>query len=246
MNYKKIIISLSLLAILILAWSKVLDKKAYESNLETTKDVAVYLATTRGLNAVLTIVEEINFQVGIGVTVEISMGKIINPINDFLDRFSWILLLSLISLGLQKLILTFGEANLLNILLSISIFIVIFGEFYSKKNNDIFDFFRKIMLFIIFLRFAIPFMEISNSYIYQQIMQKQIKVIEKKMIEMKEELEVILPTSKNKDKIKNLNLEILKSEKIKTDILAKKDDSFLEYYKKIMIFLIFFVKLCYL
>jgi hypothetical protein len=198
--------------ILILSWGKILDGKAHESNLETTKDVAVYMATTRGINAILSVFEETTISLGIGAGIELSVGKIVNPINDFLDRVSWILLFSLISLGIQKLILTLVETNIINLLLSLSIFTLIFGQIYSKINRNIFNINIKILIFLIFVRFAVPLMELTNAYIYDKVMKAQVEVIQSKMEKVEQDLEKIvsdidIASSQIKNTSENNNIE---------------------------------------
>ena len=215
---KSIVISILLIATLLLAWSKVLDKKAYTSNLETTKEVAVYLATTRSINAILSVFENTTVELGVGATIQLSVGKIVNPINDFLDRFSWILLISLISLGIQKLILTLGEVNVINILLTFSIFTVIFSQLYSKTDEFISSNAYKLMLVLLFIRFAIPVAEFANSYIYEKVMQNQVRIAQTKMQDMEKSLNEIAKTIKENpvdEKMELLKQEIqkLKDEK---------------------------------
>jgi hypothetical protein len=196
-NIKIIFLSILILIIVSLSATKYLDKNAYNSNISSAKEVAIYLVTTRGLNAILSVVENSSFNVGIGINVEIALGQIVNPINDFLDRFSWILLLSLISLGIQKFILIFIETNILTILLIVFGFLTIFGKIYIKYNNKIFI---KLLVLFTFIRLAVPFMELSNSYVYDTIMKKELQVIHTKMSNMEYELKKLLPNQNNDQK----------------------------------------------
>jgi hypothetical protein len=197
-NIKIIFLSILILIIVSLSATKYLDKNAYNSNISSAKEVAIYLVTTRGINAILSVVENSSFNVGIGINVEIAVGQIVNPINDFLDRFSWILLLSLISLGIQKFILIFIETNILTILLIVFGFLTIFGKIYIKYNNKIFI---KLLVLFTFIRLAVPFMELSNSYIYDTIMKKELQVIHTKMSNMQYELKKLLPNQNDEQKI---------------------------------------------
>jgi hypothetical protein len=196
-NIKIIFLSILILIIVSLSATKYLDKNAYNSNISSAKEVAIYLVTTRGLNAILSVVENSSFNVGIGINVEIALGQIVNPINDFLDRFSWILLLSLISLGIQKFILIFIETNILTVLLIVFGFLTIFGKIYIKYNNKIFI---KLLVLFTFIRLAVPFMELSNSYVYDTIMKKELQVIHTKMSNMEYELKKLLPNQNNDQK----------------------------------------------
>src|SRR5660397_82253 len=66
------------------------------------KQALAVFATAKGLNAVISLVQ--GTEVGPpGVTI--SIGEILDPINDLVERFSWIMLASLTSLGIQKIMM---------------------------------------------------------------------------------------------------------------------------------------------
>ena len=62
----------------------------------------------RGLDATISVFQESSISAGIGVQGTLALGEVLDPINDLIERFSNILLLSLLSLGIQKLILSVG------------------------------------------------------------------------------------------------------------------------------------------
>ena len=62
----------------------------------------------RGLDATISVFQESSISAGIGVQGTFALGEVLDPINDLIERFSNILLLSLLSLGVQRLILSLG------------------------------------------------------------------------------------------------------------------------------------------
>ena len=67
-------------------------------------------AIAKGLNAVISLIQgtELNAApAGIGVTI--TVGEILDPMNDLIERFSWIMLAASVSLGVQKILLAIGE-----------------------------------------------------------------------------------------------------------------------------------------
>ena len=227
--YDMKIIGLSIFILLIIGLSitKIVDKNAYESNISSAKEVGAYLVTTRGINAILSVIQNSSVNMGIGVNVEIAAGQVVNPLNDFLDRFSWILLFSLISLGIQKLILILIETNILTIFLIIFGSLTIFGKIYSKYDNKIFI---KLFLLFTFIRLSVPFMEISNSYIYNTMMKKELQTIQTKMHSMEKELKTLLPTQNNVKKLK-IEKEIKALEIKKEELISKNSQGLLDKYK---------------
>jgi len=209
---KKIIISVILLLVLALSWSKLLDIKAQEYNIQTTKDVVTTLAITRSINAALSVVQNSSLLLGVGVQVDMAIGQVVNPINDFLDRFSWILLFALISLGIQNLIITIAQTPFINIMLSLSIITFIIFLFKNKYNKVLYT----TVLFLIFIRFAVPIIDITNGYIYDTMMKQQIEKITKSNEKFNKELQKLLPNSQfSQHQIKLLDKQItlLKQEK---------------------------------
>ena len=78
-----------------------------ETHLEETMTRAAYtFAAVRGINAVISMIQgtELAFSPA-GVGVRLSIGEILDPINDLAERFSWIMLVSTTSLGLQRVLL---------------------------------------------------------------------------------------------------------------------------------------------
>jgi len=226
---KKIIVSIFLLLVLALAWSKALDIHAKEYNLETTKDVITTLAITRSINAALSVVQNSSLLLGVGVQADIAIGEVVNPINDFLDRFSWVLLFALISLGIQDFIILLAQTPLLNGLLTISVLLVIFSYF---KPNLYSNFMYKLMLFLIFIRFAVPMIDIVNGYIYETMMQQQIKTIQEKNKKFNQELQLLLPTKSAK--LNSLKEQLSKLESQKEEILNKSTQN-LSYFDKLKV-----------
>ena len=62
----------------------------------------------RGLNALISIMQESSVSAGFVVEGTIALGQVLDPINDLLERFSSLLLLSLASVGVQTFLLSFG------------------------------------------------------------------------------------------------------------------------------------------
>jgi len=223
---KKAVIVLSLLALLAIAWLNILDTQAVSFNNETKKDVIVTLAITRSINAALSVVQNSSLLLGVGVQVDMAIGQVVNPINDFLDRFSWVLLFSLISLGLQTLFIYLIQAPIFNALLTFVVIGVIIS-FYKKFEYS--DILYKFMWILLFLRFAIPVIDLANGYIYQNMMRTQILAIQKNNEKFNQELQKLMP---NSIKLDNLKKELAQLKAQKAQILAKSTNN-MGYFAKL-------------
>lgn len=228
---KKWIISSVLIILLFLSWSKILDTKATQLNIETTKDVATTLAITRSINAGLSVIENSSLLVGVGVQADVAIGEVVNPINDFLDRFSWILLFSLISLGIQNLIIVLSQTILINTILTITILSTIFSFYKQIKFSN---FLYKFLIFIIFIRFAIPSIQYINGYIYQNMMAQKVVTIQQKNEKFNKEIQKFIPNSEiTKKTILNLENQLHNLKQKKQQILdnSLKNSSYFDKLK---------------
>lgn len=98
-------------ALCALAWHGALDREASSrADALLTRALTTY-AVARSLNGVISVAQgtEIVVQpVGVGVTI--TAGEILDPLNDLIERFSWLVLVACASLGVQ-LVLTDIFAN---------------------------------------------------------------------------------------------------------------------------------------
>ena len=112
---KRTLSSMIVVAIILLSYSGAFEKlikKTYIGKIDT-KGIAYFddsleralytFAVARGLNAVISVIQGtvVSGSPG-GIGLQFSVGEILDPINDLLERFSWIMLFSTISLGIQN------------------------------------------------------------------------------------------------------------------------------------------------
>jgi hypothetical protein len=73
----------------------------------TLKAVAAF-AAARGLNAAISTLQGSSVTVGVGVSGNLALGEVLDPLNDLVERFSEVMLISSVALGLQQLLLPLG------------------------------------------------------------------------------------------------------------------------------------------
>lgn len=103
----RILISIALCAAIALSWTSSLDIAASDATTEKFKRALAVAAIARGFNGVISVAQgtEVAIQpVGVGVTL--TLGEILDPLNDLVERFSLLALMASIALGAQ---LTLGE-----------------------------------------------------------------------------------------------------------------------------------------
>jgi hypothetical protein len=176
----KIIITIFLVLISMLSLFSQIDENALKIYNETF-DRAIYtFALAKGLNGVISVLQssEINLSFFIGATVGI--GQILDPLNDLIERFSIIMLISSVSLGIQYLLIILSKSALIKSLLAFSSIAIVIVLWINKFDKSaIFKITLKIFLLLIILRFgAVVFIQ-TNDYLYTEIYKNNYEVSSK-------------------------------------------------------------------
>jgi len=142
--------------------SKVHIDKAFNRALIT-------FGVSKALNGVISVAQgtEVAIQPA-GIGINLTPGQILDPINDLIERFSWVMLASTISLGVQKTFLIMGIWPVFNyILLFILLISLILLISKTRKFQPLQVMFLRLSLILIVLRFAVPISGLSNEFVYQ-------------------------------------------------------------------------------
>lgn len=168
-----IVFILSIFVIYSATFAKV-DSTA-KSRIESSFNQALgVFATAKALNGVISLVQ--GTEIGPpGVTI--SIGEILDPINDLVERFSWIMLASLSSLGIQKIFMNIVGYDSFTLVLVFSILVsnilyLIRLKKYKKSRN----LFLKFTILLVFLRFSIPLMALSSEFVYVNFVQQDYSI----------------------------------------------------------------------
>jgi len=184
---KGVVFILSLWVVYLSTFAQI-DLKANERLDSSFKQALGVFATVKALNGVISLVQ--GTEVGPpGVTI--SIGEILDPINDLVERFSWVMLASLTSLGIQKILMNVVVFKGFEVLLILSLLVVNILMFVKqKKYTSMKNIFFQFTILLVFLRFSIPFMAMSNEYIYTNFIQQNysIEQSEKSILTAKEDI----------------------------------------------------------
>lgn len=148
--------------------SKVHVDKAFNRAL-----IAFGIAKT--LNGVISVAQgtEVAIQPA-GIGINLTPGQILDPVNDLIERFSWVMLASSTSLGIQKVFLTmsswpaFGYTMIFFLVLGL---IMIFTN--TRKHFHMRIFILRFTLLLVVLRFAVPLAGLSNELVYNIFLENE-------------------------------------------------------------------------
>lgn len=127
---------------------------------------------SRTLNAVISVFQESELQLepgGIGVSV--ALGQSLDPINDMVERFSWVMLASLTSLGIQKILIQVGAWLSISIVLSLGLLFLL-SDLWLRNiiSIDLRRAGRTLVLLAVLIRFAVPVMAFLNNQVYESVL----------------------------------------------------------------------------
>lgn len=167
MRKKQILWTLLVLLAIAGAMTGHLDRASETQAEDALRNALVTFAVARTLNAVISAAQgtELALEPG-GVGVVLSVGEVLDPINDLIERFSAVMLVAASSLGLQALLLTITSWW------GISIFLVAAGVAFlvtiwaprsvaaSYAGPAL-----RVLLILLFVRFAVPVLIVGTTVI---------------------------------------------------------------------------------
>jgi hypothetical protein len=170
-----LIVALSLL-VAALALSGSLDKKGRGIVDDSFNQALVVFGTAKALNAVISVAQ--GTEVGPpGVTL--AVGEVLDPLNDLIERFSWIMLASLTSIGIQTIFLNIVTDGLFNYLLLVFIITYNLWLFFRfTKDEKPRNLFFRLTVIMVFLRFSIPLMAVADELVYTHFVERQYNIVE--------------------------------------------------------------------
>ncbi len=199
----KLIITIILLFIAMVSLAFGIDENALKIHDEAFERAMIAFGLAKGLNAVISVIQgtELSFApVGIGLTFTI--GEVLDPFNDMVERFSWVMLLASVSLGIQKTVLILSSKVFLQFSLALSIFISL-SFIWSKalRYKNIFIVSLRFLILLLILRFAAVLFVYSSELLYNSVLANEFHSSKEVLNNTKERLEDI--QNKNKDMLKS-------------------------------------------
>jgi hypothetical protein len=188
----KIFLSVVLVLVSFVALFFEIDKGALELYYQSF-DRAVYsFALAKGLNAVISVIQSSEISVSFFVGATVGLGEILDPLNDMVERFSWVMLASSVSLGIQQLLLILGKTLFLKVILMVAIIVTMMAMWIKKLHNSTaFLIALKVVVLLVILRFGAVAFVYTNEIFYNNIYAQKYENSTKFINEYKNDLEEI-------------------------------------------------------
>lgn len=171
----RIFLTLVILISSALILTQALDKQGQQYTDEALKRALLTFGVARSLNGVISVAQgtEIALQpAGVGVTF--TPGQILDPLNDLVERFSSLMLISSASIGIQKTLLTISAWTWFSGMTLLLSAIALTTLWWPKRSSTTFQTLSiKLALITIVLRLSVPVIAIGNAWVYEEFLAHQ-------------------------------------------------------------------------
>jgi hypothetical protein len=169
------LLSVALFLVAVLSVTPFMDQRAAADYEQLFQRAFVTFALARTINGVISVVQgtEIALQpAGVGVTL--TPGEILDPVNDLVERFSWVMMGATISLGVQNVLLDISAWWVIQVLVTLLAAWLLIRLWYPGQGSEVTRaLLKRIFLLVLFVRFAVPVMLIANDLLYQQFLEER-------------------------------------------------------------------------
>ena len=160
---------IAVLALVVLGLTPAVDEQASGDYDALFKRAVVTFALARTLNGAISVVQGTELDLapaGIGVTL--TPGEILDPVNDLVERFSWIMLAASTSLGVQSILLDVSAWWGIKVVVGLlGVLLLILMLWRREDQARLRDMLVRAFLIALFIRFAVPMLLIANDAIYE-------------------------------------------------------------------------------
>ena len=169
---QKLLFSLLLISLTLVTFYSSIDMHAKKLLDEALLRSFSAFGLAKALNAAISMLQGTQLSLmpaGVGITL--SIGEILDPFNDMVERFSWVMLLASVSLGIQKVLLALGGKLFLKVTVAL-VGLVALAMLWSNKKRAFANLF-KLFLFFLLLRFFAVIYLYASQFVYTALLQEE-------------------------------------------------------------------------
>jgi peptidoglycan hydrolase CwlO-like protein len=147
--------------LVLLSWIGSLDRQSTDYVDGAIVQSTLAFAAARATNAIVSTLQSTTITMQVMAGVSVTVGEVLDPINDLVEQYATLMKLSIASLVIQKILLEIVSDELFKILFTVSGALLMIS-FYLKRDTFIGVFF-KTFVFLAFLRFILVVTVLLNG-----------------------------------------------------------------------------------
>lgn len=152
-----------------LSWYRPIETMAQSQLSDGLQRALVSFASARALNGVISVVQGTKVAVEpLGVGVSLSVGEILDPINDLVEAFSTVMLTASVAFGMQLLLLTLSSNTFVSAAVTGIAVLWALLYFYGKSPHWL----SRLLLVLLFIRFVIPVATIGSAAVFDHLLKQ--------------------------------------------------------------------------
>ncbi|MCK5163516.1 MAG: hypothetical protein KAQ72_07360 [Desulfobacula sp.] len=150
------------------------DQKCAEYLDQTLIRATVVYGLCRATNAAVSFLQEIDIGFDAIGTISLNPFEFLDPLNDLVERFSWILLAAMASIGIQEFLIRLIPGSIINFILLPGLVMWLIGVWTNKYLKiNLLSIGKQFVLLAFILRFIIPAEVAINNWIYDYHLKNQ-------------------------------------------------------------------------
>jgi hypothetical protein len=158
-------LALTLLAAITCSWLAPLDSAAEQQAESGMKRALLSFATARSLNALISVAQETRIAVEpAGVGVSLAPGQLLDPLNDLIENFGDLMLLSSVIFGAEKLLIAAGAHWLISLALTLTALAWLALHLRSLAPPPLLS---RLLLALLLVRFIVPVTAFTGELVFQ-------------------------------------------------------------------------------
>lgn len=154
--------------------SRLLDDYVDEYTTTSIKSAALTYASARGINALVSMLQSSEVEAGVIVSGSITIGEVLDPLNDMIERFSTVMTWVLASLATQKVLLLLASHELFLYLVAVLGISALLLLFYGPPRAQ--SLVVRSFLVVVFIRFALSMAVALNSGADYLFLEQQLQI----------------------------------------------------------------------
>ena len=193
----KLLFSLLALFLVIVMQTGWLDEMGESYTEQGLKRALITYGLARGLNGVISVAQGTEVAVEpVGVGVTFTPGQILDPVNDLVERFSWIVMASGASLGMQRILIQMTAWTWFSLFVSAMLLAALVCLWKGEQLNKMLRIsVYRLALVLLTIRLAVPMIAVINEGIYLSFLQPQYETSQIALQRTSENLHKINETS---------------------------------------------------
>ena len=173
--YLKVIISLAAILLMTLSFTGHIDMIGEDYAEQGLKRTLVTYTIARGLNGMISVAQGTEVAVEpAGIGLVFTPGEILDPVNDLIEQFSTVVLVSGASLGIQRILIEMTSWVWFSAIVALAVAVAIFAvwkPFYFSLHRR--QFIYRLAIVLVIIRFVVPMIAIVNEGMYLAFLQDE-------------------------------------------------------------------------